>query len=221
MLSSDALIAQSSALDALCSHATHLKEALDKALCRELSPYLGGGGCGIYYPTFHTIDSITTAMNNAPRLAAAALAAHNSALSKQPAGSAMRPGTSKGGIAVCAEAVAAAAAAGAAAASAGASAVGATLAPATVQRVAAMLGAYEGARTEIQRSVALQTESVQAMQRWESAGRPAGPGGVLPVFAIYAYTRPLPALLSLPQGVPLNASLPTAPAKIDTSVLAA
>ena len=92
-------------------------------------------------------------------------------------------------------------AAGLGAASSGALAVGAAGVPDEAQyRIALTLATYESSRRQVYAREVLQAESLRSMRRWEASGRPVGPGGVMPVFARYAYEEPLPAMLRVEGG---------------------
>ena len=152
----EALAMSQRALEALRSHQRDLLGALEASLSRELGPNLGGA-CGLLYPTFTSLDALALAVNAAPRLAATAIAAHKAALtsSQHPGrrlwtGGEPRPraGTDAAAILTEAHPHAAAAAAGAAAAAQAATAVGAQVLDGTLQRIAALLGAYESARAD-------------------------------------------------------------------------
>ena len=65
------------------------------------------------------------------------------------------------------------------------SAVGGHVGEATVRRVASLLAVYGTVRRDLDARASLQSESLRSMRRWEAAGRPLGPGGVMPVFPRY------------------------------------
>ena len=196
VLAHDAIAAAGCALDALRGAREQLRDLLDSALCRELGPHLGGS-CGLYYPTFSSLDALAAAVNAAPRLASVAVQAHACALALPHARAPGDDDTDEVGD-LCSEAsstAAAAAAAGAAAAANSARANGAAMSDATTRRIAVLLAVHEAARADISRHEELQREALRAMRRWEGSGRPSGPGGAMPVFPLYTYTRPLPPVL--------------------------
>ena len=169
---SEALASQESALEVLRSSLADLRDEVEAELTRELGPNLGGE-VGITYPTFTTMDDLSVAMNAAPRLAAAALAAHAMAPAV-PAGEDSDADVDN------------AATAGAAAAADAAAALDGRLGLVCQRRVRERLALYGAVRSELETREQLQEESLQAMRRWEASGRPVGPAGSMPVFAQYA-----------------------------------
>lgn len=68
-------------------------------------------------------------------------------------------------------------------------------------RVRAVLAKFEQERRDLLNRERLQTESLNAMCSWESAGRPQREAGTLPVFAVYGSAKSAHAALP-----PLDAS---------------
>ena len=217
--SHDAIAAAGCALDALRGCREQLRLLLDQALGRELGPNLGGTS-GLLYPTFDSLEALATAVSTGRRLATLTVQAHAAALSAMTrqaeggrcGGSPARireeeaPGHGLRDVGASVASAAAAAEAAEAAAAAAAEA-GGHMAEATKRHVAVLLGVYEAVRADIERHETLQHETLQAMQRWEESGRPCGPGGCLPVFPLYTYTRGVPPVLLPPaHALPAHAS---------------